>query len=139
MFFCHVLSIEVNYIILSMYKSFDGMVLLLLIFSCVGHWVWLIFMSLLLAMCTFVVNVTFICFSIVAIVFCKIFFNLTFHGWLVNYAFPSCLVDFPFLISWLIFHFLVKFVIMLFMNGQFYFATLGRYFVYMSIVYFVYY
>jgi hypothetical protein len=46
---------------------------------------------------------------------------------------------FPFLISWLILHFLVKFVIMLFMDGQFYFATLGRHFVYMSIVYFVYY
>jgi hypothetical protein len=34
---------------------------------------------------------------------------------------------FPFLISWLILHFLVKFVIILFMDGQFYFATLGRY------------
>jgi hypothetical protein len=53
-----------------------------------------IFMSLLLAMCTFVINVTFIYFSIVAIVFCKILFNLTFLGWLANFAFPSCLVDF---------------------------------------------
>jgi hypothetical protein len=57
-----VLSIEFNYIILSMCKSLDGMVLLPLILSCVSHWMGLIFMSLLLAMYTFVVNVTFILF-----------------------------------------------------------------------------
>jgi hypothetical protein len=54
---------------LSMCMSFDGMILLLLILSCVGHWMRLMFMSLLLAMCTFVVNVIFISFSIVDILF----------------------------------------------------------------------
>jgi hypothetical protein len=67
------------------------------ILSCVGHWMTFMFMSLLLAMCTFVVNVIFISFSIVDILFCKIFLDLTFLSWLVDYAFPSCLVDFSFL------------------------------------------
>ncbi len=137
--FCHVLSIEVNYIILLMCKSFEGMVQLLLILSRVDHWMGPIFRSLLLAMCTFVINATFINFSIIAIVFCKILFNLTFFGQLANSSFPSCLVDYPLPNQLADLHFLVKFVIILFMDFQFYFVTLGRYFVYMSIVYFVYY
>ncbi len=52
-------SIEVNSIMLSMCRSFDSKVVLLLILSRASHWMRLMFMSLLIIMCTFVVRVIF--------------------------------------------------------------------------------
>jgi hypothetical protein len=46
--------------------------------------------------------------------------------------------DLLFLVGWLIFPFLIGWLDFPFMVGLFYSTTFGRYFVYMSIVYFVY-
>ncbi len=114
------LSIEVNCIMLSMCRLFDDMILLLLILSCVDHWMGLMFISLLLVMCTFEVHFILPLLLSHFVGFKKIWPFLV-GGW---FAFPSWLVDFSFL-NWL--------------AGLFYSTTFGRYFVYMSIVYFVYY
>lgn len=89
-FFCHVFSIEINYIMLSMCKSFNGMVLLVLILSCVGRS--MVPMSLLLTMYTFVINAK------------KLFYH---YYWCVlwkilRFFFPCWLTN-----SWIL-HFLIR-------------------------------
>lgn len=106
---------------LSMCRLFDGMILLLLILSCVDHWMGLMFISLLFVMCT-----------------SEVHFILPL---LLSY-FVGFFKIWPFLVSlvgWLIFLFLIGWLVLPFMVGLFYSTTFNRYFVYMSIVYFVYY
>ncbi len=81
----------------------------------------LMFISLLLVMCTSEVHFILPLLLSYFVGFLKIWpFLVSLVGWLI----------FPFLIGWLVLPFMV---------GLFYSTTFNRYFVYMSIVYFVYY
>jgi hypothetical protein len=60
-------------------------------------------------------------------------------GWLILFFLVSWSISLLLEDGWLILHFLIEFLIMPFIAGLFYSVTPNRYFVYMSIVYFVYY
>lgn len=98
------------------------MVFLLIVLSHAGHWMVLMFISSLLVMYRFMVSVIFIKKKSLLL----LCFGGIFQVWF-------------FLVGWLILHFLIEFLIMPFIAGLFYSVTPNRYFVYMSIVYFVYY
>jgi len=146
-FFCHVFCIEINYIMLSMWKSFDGMVLLVLILSCVGRL--MVPMSLLLTMYTFVIDANS---TTIIGMFCERFWDFFSPCWLVNSWILHFLIGFYIFIFFFISYMhasmsfetlnclILPFVINLsFFFSIYYSSTINYiYFVYSIIVYFIY-